>query len=298
MNHTKKIIIAGGTGFLGEALTKALSKSYTVLVLSRKKGPDTLLWDGETLGNWVQELEGAYAVINLSGKNIDWKFTEENKKQILDSRIRSTTLIGKAIEACKTKPKVWMNASGANYYQYSLTQPMTEANGIAGTDFMADVCQKWEQSFFKFKYPNVRQIALRTTAVLGEKGALKPLKILAKLGLGGTLASGKQMFSWIHVDDYAAAVQFLLEHESSEGIYNMAAPNPINNKDFMKVLREAVHMPIGIPAPELLVRIGAQLIGKEAELILGSVYVVPERLQNEGFAFKFSNINEALNDLI
>lgn len=297
---TKKVIITGGTGFLGEALATHLSKEYRVIVLTRQhrlneKKIEYVRWDGQHLGYWTSALEGAFSVINLAGKSVDCRYNLENKQAIYNSRLDSTYIIGKAIEQCKIKPKVWINAASATIYRHSLDDPMTEDNGAYGTGFSVDVCKKWETCFFSFNHRGVRQIALRTAIVLGKSGGvMTPLRNLVKLGLGGKQGRGNQLFSWIHVDDFCRATRFLMENESSSGVYNIAAPNPITNKTFMKSLRKQLKIPFGLPIPKWLLELGAKIIKTETELILKSRFVVPKKLLLAGFHFRHQNIDQCL----
>jgi uncharacterized protein (TIGR01777 family) len=218
---------------------------------------------------------------------------------ILDSRIDTTKWIADAVLECKRPPKLWINASAAGIYKTSYDYPMTEDETELGTDFLADVVKQWENVFFGFKLPETRQVALRTSVVLGQYGGvLKPLLWLCRLGLGGRQAEGTQMFSWIHLEDYFRIVRFLMEDESLKGVFNCSSPCPISNKELMLSLRQTLHVSLGIPAPGVAVKIGARLIGTQPELILNSLFVVPKRIQEAGFQFAFPEINKALNDLI
>lgn len=297
-----KIIITAANGFIGQAMIAYFKDRYEVVALVRKipqnrNGINYQLWDGENLGPWTIELEGALAVINLAGRSVNCRYNEKNRAEIYASRLNSTEIIGKAIEQCADKPKVWINAASATIYQHSF-EPMTERKGIIGTGFSVDVCQRWEQKFNDYQQENVRQIILRTAIVLGKDGGvMKPFNNLAKFGLGGKMASGKQMFSWIHEKDLCRAVEFLISHENCSGVYNLSAPLPVNNATFMQTLRKNRKAPFGIPAPAWLLKIGAWLIGTETELIFKSRYVVPERLLEAGFRFEFNTIRECLQDL-
>lgn len=291
----KKIVIAGGTGFIGSYLAKRLwEKAYRVLIISRNS--EHVSWHPNEL---VQVLEGAEMIINLAGKSINCRHNEINKKAILDSRINTTLWIGNAIQACKNPPKLWVNASAAGIYKPSTHQAMTEDETEMGVDFLAEVVTLWEKTFFGFRVPETRQIALRTSVVLGsEGGALTPLIWLSRFGLGGTQADGNQMFSWIHVEDYFRILLFMLETDTLNGIVNCTSPTPVSNADFMQSLRKTLHMPIGIPAPKSVIELGALLIGTEPELILNSSYVMPKRLIDSGFQFSFPTIEKALVDLL
>ncbi len=297
----KKLIIAGGSGFLGQVLGKHFSKKgYQIKILTRHPMRENhIFWDAKTIGNWISELENSEAFINLTGKSVDCRYTKKNKKRIYDSRVESTKIIGEAINLCENPPKVWFNSSTATIYRHSLDKEMTEKNGEIGDDFSMNIAKSWEKAFFEIANPNTRKIALRTSIVLGKKGgAFIPLKNLTKYGLGGKQGLGNQKVSWIHETDFARAVEFLLTHEHLEGIFNLSVPNPTNNKTLMKTLRQEMKISFGIPHPKWLLEIGAKIIGTETELILKSRNVIPERLLNQGFKFKYSNLSSTISNLI
>lgn len=304
MSTKEKIVIAGGSGFIGKALAAYFKTQYNVVILSRhnyvdEAGIKYVYWDGKTLGYWKSELEGITALINMTGRSVDCRYNQTNKDEIYNSRLNSTYILGKAIEACSVKPKVWLNSSSATIYRHAEDRPMTEDTGDVGKGFSVDVCKKWEQMFNSFSYLGIRQVALRTAIVLGKnKGVMVPFTNLVKFGLGGQAANGKQMFSWIHIDDVCRAIDFLIHENSCKGAYNIAAPNPITNKVFMDCLRKQMHVPFGLAQPKWLLEIGARLIKTETELLLKSRWVVPERLQQTGFTFSFSTIENALQDLV
>lgn len=300
-----KIIIAGGTGFLGQLLSENfLKQDFEVVVLTRKHAKDQhgvryVKWNGKSLGYWTQELENANALINLNGKSVDCRYSEANKQAIYDTRIEATYVLGEAIRNCQNPPKLWINASSATIYRHAEDREMDEYTGELGEGFSVDVCKKWEKSFFDCSLPNVRQAALRIAIVLGRKeGALVPLKRLVKLGMGGKQGNGNQYFSWVHEQDFVDVVNWVIQNESATGVYNLAAPNPVPNVMFMKQLRKALKVPFGLPAPKWLLKIGAWIIRTEAELILKSRRVVPARLQKEGFSFQYRYISEAFKSLL
>lgn len=301
----KKIIIAGGTGFLGKMLSEHFANhNYEVVVLSRSDRTSAgnisyVKWDGEHLADWKSELEGAKALINLCGKSVDCRYTASNKKSIYDTRLNSTKVLGKAINTCAKPPEVWVNSSSATIYRHAEDRDMDEETGEIGTGFSVDVCQKWESAFFDAITPKTRKAALRIAIVLGKNGgALQPLKSLAKIGFGGRQGSGDQYFSWIHEKDFINAVNFILENEESSGVYNLAAPNPVKNIQFMSVLRKALKIPFGIPMPKWMLEMGALIIRTETELILKSRRVVPKKLMEEGYTFQFPHLETALSNLV
>ena len=297
----KTIIIAGGSGFLGQVLeTYLFKKGYLVKVLTRNpKRENDILWNAKDLGNWTKHLENVEILINLTGKSVDCRYTESNKKEIYNSRIDSTNLLGLAINLCENPPKAWMNSSTATIYKHSLNKQMTEKNGDIGNDFSMNIAKSWEKAFYEITTPKTRKIALRSSIVMGKKGgALIPLKQLTRLGLGGKQASGLQKVSWIHELDFARAIEFLMGREDLEGNFNLSVRKPTDNETLMSTLRKTMNIPIGISHPTWLLKLGARLIGTETELVLKSRNVIPERLLNNGFDFMYEDIDLALCDLL
>lgn len=300
----KRIVLAGGSGFLGKCIIEHHKKDSHIIVLTRGKSRQHKNvqyenWDGKSLGAWSTSLENADVLINLNGKSVDCRYSKSNKELIYSTRLESTEVLGKAIKLCKNPPKIWINSSSATIYRHSLDKAMDEETGEFGSGFSVDVCQKWESVFNSVKVDSTRKVVIRTAIVLGKnQGALMPLKILAKFGLGGKQGPGNQYFSWIHEQDFVRAIDFIIANESINGVINLSSPNPINNEDFMKSLRDATHIPFGIQIPSWLLEIGAILIRTETELILKSRWVVPNRLLKAGFKFKYSKIEEALTDLL
>jgi uncharacterized protein (TIGR01777 family) len=298
-----KIIIAGGDGFLGSKLsTHLLHKGHEVIILSRHKSGKQhkyqyVNWDGKTLGPWADELNGCEAIINLSGRSLNTSFTKKHKKEILDSRINTTNIIGQAIANAETPPKTWINGSAMGIYGSRNDEKLTE-EAKAGQGFIAKVCQKWEQSLFETHVPNTRKVAIRTALVLDSKeGFLKPLITLTKLGMGGKAGTGKQFMPWIHVNDWVHLIDYMLFSSHLSGPVNAVAPNAVTNKDFMKALRKALNIPIGIPQPAILIQLGGKIIGTEAELILTGQNAYPQNALQQGFVFEHQQIQETLNHL-
>lgn len=300
----KKIVIAGANGFLGRHLTAFLAPKYRIVALVRRKLPDTENltyheWDGVQVGPWQMEVEGAWALINLSGRSVDCRYNAKNRREILESRIQSTKALGEAIEACINPPKIWLNAASATIYRHSMDRPMDEAKGEIGEGFSVEVCKAWEAAFFGYAHPEMRQIALRTALVMDQAGgALPPLLNLVRLGLGGEQGSGHQMVSWIHIVDFCRAIEFLLADESLSGPVNVVAPYPDHNSEMMRILRQVVGRKWGLSHPKWLLEFGAWLIRTETELILKSRYVVPGKLLNAGFQFEFPHLENAFPDLL
>lgn len=297
-----KIVIAAANGYLGRLLIHFfVNKGYEVVGLCRK--PNNLgnakcvLWDGRTLGTWAKELEGATALVNLAGKSVDCRYTEENKRLIISSRIESTKVLGKSVTQCKTPPKAWLNASSATVYRHAEDRAMDEETGEIGKGFSVEVCKAWEQAFFDCKTPQTRKAALRISFVLGNNGGAYPmLKKLVKLGMGGKMAKGTQYISWIHEADFCNALLYIIEKNIS-GAVNIAAPQPEPNNVFMGIMRQVYGVPFGLPQPKWFLEVGAVLLQTETELILKSRRVVPAKLEREGFTFSYPTLEGALKKL-
>lgn len=292
----KKIIIAGGTGFIGSFLsTKFTNLGYEVIIISRQAGH--INWINSSA--IIEALDNAEMLINLAGKSVDCRYTEINKGEIFSSRIETTEALGDAILQCKNPPALWINSSTATIYRHAEDRPMTEADGETGKGFSVDVATNWEKTFFQFKLPGTRQIAMRMAIVLGkEGGVIRPFKNLVHFGLGGKQGNGNQMFSWIHIEDVFNIVIFLQEHTHLNGVFNVSAPNPVTNKILMRSFRRNMNVKFGLPSPEWLLWFGARLIKTETELILKSRWVIPKKLLEEGFHFKFKTIDESLKNLL
>jgi uncharacterized protein len=300
----KTIVIAGGTGFLGTALASHFANlDMQVIILTRGASGQRgnvryVTWDANSMGDWTATLEGAEAVINLNGKSVDCRYTETNKSLIYATRLNATAVLGRAIQQCINPPRVWINSSSATIYRHSLDKEMDEETGEIGSGFSVDVCQKWEQVFNRIETPRTRKVIIRTAIVLGKRGgALQPLKALAKIGMGGKQGAGNQYFSWLHEKDFVNIIALILKDEKIAGVYNLAAPNPVPNRDIMKALRHAFQIPFGLPLPGWLIRLGAFMIQTEPELLLKSRRVVPKKLLDEGYRFQFDTVEKALRDL-
>lgn len=297
----RTITIAGGSGFLGQVLEHYFSKKGdTVYILTRTpKRDNEIYWNAKDLEDWTLVLEQTDVLINLTGKSVDCRYNDENKKQILDSRVDATHTLGLAVNLCEHPPKLWINSSTATIYRHSNDKQMTEEHGEIGDDFSMNIAKSWEKAFYSITNPKTRKIALRTSIVMGKHGgATELLKNLVKFGLGGKQASGEQKVSWIHELDFARAVDYLINTETLKGNFNLAVPNPTDNKTLMKSFRKVMHMPFGISHPEWLIKLGAKLIGTEPELVLKSRNVIPKRLLDSGFKFIHSDIEIALDDLL
>ncbi len=292
----KKIIIAGGTGFIGKYLeAKFKELGYNVIIVSRRQG--FVNWTDKN--KLIESLNDAEILINLAGKSVDCRYTEKNKAKIFSSRIETTKILGDIIQQCINPPKLWINSGTATIYRHAEDKPMTESTGEIGEGFSVNVAKAWEKSFFDYQLPNTRQVLLRIAIVLGkDEGVMKPLKNLVRFGLGGKQGNGNQMFSWIHIEDLFRIILFINENKNLQDVFNCSAPNPVTNKFLMQKLRQYMRINIGLPSPKWLLEFGALLIKTETELILKSRWVLPERLLNENYKFLYSTIDNALSNLI
>jgi uncharacterized protein (TIGR01777 family) len=308
-----RIVIAGGSGQVGNILGRYFhARGHSVVVLSRTTVPSpwrVVAWDGENLRDWANELDGADAVINLAGRSVNCRYNAANRREILESRVKSTRLLGIAIAKLKQPPRVWLNASTATIYRHAFDRPMDEitgelggqeANAPATWKFSIDVATRWEESFFAASTPRTRKVALRSAMTMSPDrgGIFDTLLRLVRFGLGGTAGSGKQFVSWIHEEDFARAIEFLLAHEELEGALNLAAPEPLPNREFMRALRKAWGARIGLPAKEWMLEAGAIFLRTETELILKSRRVFPSRLLAADFQFQFPSWPAASADLV
>ncbi|MGD6803436.1 TIGR01777 family oxidoreductase [Rossellomorea vietnamensis] len=292
----KKVVLAGGTGFIGEYLkSKFIKMDYEVKIISRQK--QHVSWDDPQA--MKDALEGAELLINLAGKSVNCRYNENNKREIVNSRIRTTTVLGEVIQSCSNPPEIWMNSSTATIYRHAEDRPMTEDTGEIGSGFSVEVAEKWEESFFSFNLPETRQIALRIAIVLGEGGGvMTPYQNLVRFGLGGNQGTGTQKFSWIHIEDLLHIILFLKDKKELSGVFNCSAPHPVSNRELMAGLRKTMRVPFGFPSPKWILEIGSLLIRTETELVLKSRWVLPERLEREGYVFKFKTIDETLENII
>jgi uncharacterized protein (TIGR01777 family) len=308
-----RIVLPGGSGQVGSVLARHFQeRGHHVTVLTR--GPytapwQTVHWDGENIGDWTEHLEGADVCINLAGRSVNCRYTPENRRAIYDSRINTTRLLGRVIAGLADPPKVWLNASTATIYRHALDRPMDEATGDLGGNepgapetwnFSIQVARDWEAAFFAAETPRTRKVALRSAITFSPApgNAFAILLNLVRTGFGGSQGNGRQYVSWIHETDFARAVEFIIAHEDLSGVINVAAPNPLPNREFMAALRDAWDMPNGLPAPAFAIEIGAFFLRTESELVLKSRRVVPMRLLNAGFHFEFPEWPEAAADLV
>lgn len=313
----KKIILAGGTGFIGTEIIKYFGEENNIIVLtrqlsnasntrygnnpiSRKNIPQVkfVKWDGLNTGKWAEELNDADIIINLAGKSVNCRYTEKNKKEILCSRTEPVKAIGAAIRQCSIPPKLWINASSATIYRHAPNSPQDEYNGEILDDFSVQVCKQWEETFYNQITPETRKVALRMAITLGSGGVLIPYFNLLKFGLGGKQGNGKQMFSWIHVEDTCSMIDWIETHNAIKGTYNCSSPQPVTNNDFMKTLRNITGKRLGIPVPDWMLKTGAFIIRTETELVLKSRWVIPSKILETGFQFKYPSLKNALENVI
>ncbi len=306
----KRIILAGGTGFLGRVLADHfLNARWEVVILTRSpnKTGDAgrqVAWDACTIGPWQRELEGATALVNLTGRSVDCRYNARNRKEILDSRVNSTRVLGEAISRCAEPPPVWLNAGTATVYRHTYDEPWDESGEVeAATEakdaFSVAVGMAWERALEEAQTPRTRKIVMRMAMVLGlGKNSVFPvLRRLVRLGLGGRMGDGRQFVSWIHEVDYCRAVEWLITHNDFRGPVNLTAPNPLPNGEMMRTLRRVCRVPFGLPAEEWMLEVGAFLLRAETELIIKSRRVIPRRLLESGFQFQFPRIDEAFENL-
>ena len=298
-----KIVIAGGSGQVGNILARAfVADAHKVAVLSRTDNSKlpwrVVKWDAETLGDWTNEIDDADVVINLAGRSVNCRYNDENRRQIIDSRVKSTKIIGEAIAKSQNPPKLWLQMSTATIYAHRFDVPNNEITGIIGEsesnapdtwNFSIEVAKAWEQATEEFDTPQTRKVLMRAAMIMSpdKDGVFDTLLNLARKSLGGTSGDGKQYVSWIHEDDFVRSVYFLIENENLSGAINISSPHPLPNKEFMRYLREAWGASFGLPANKLMLEIGAFFMRTETELILKSRRVVPTRLLESGFQFKF-----------
>jgi uncharacterized protein (TIGR01777 family) len=301
------VVIAGGSGFLGTSLAVHLAaRGWTPVILSRRPpkiaGPwRHMAWDGRSLGEWQHELPGAQGLVNLAGRSVDCIKTPDHQDEILRSRVESTRVLGQAVRAVGGPP-VWVQMSTAHIYGDPPEALCTEETAF-GVGLAPFVGRAWEDEFHAGRLPSQRGVILRTSFVLGRErgagsGALAKLARLARLGLGGTIAHGRQGISWIHETDLNRLFERALSDASMQGAYIASAPHPVSQRDFMRELRRAVRMPIGLPVSEWMLRVGARwILRTDPDLGLYGRYVVSQRLKDERFEFQFAQLPDALRDL-
>lgn len=303
--QVSRIILAGGSGFIGRHLADHLaSLGHEVVILTRDPAKvettspvRAVAWDGRTIGPWAHELDGAKALVNLAGRNVNCRYHRKNRDAILHSRLDSARILGQALHTCKHPPAVWVQAATLAIYGDRGEERLTEESPT-GQTFSPDVARAWEAAVDEAALPTMRQVILRISFALGtDGGALPTLATLARLGLGGSVASGQQYYSWIHIDDLCRIFQLAIEHPQMSGIYNTTSPLPVRNEMFMRRLRQAVGRPWSPPAPTWAIHLGCFFMRTEAELALRSRYGVPRRLIDMGFSFDYPDLDTAMNNL-
>jgi uncharacterized protein (TIGR01777 family) len=304
----KKIVIAGGSGYLGRLAAEAfLSDGYEVITLARKNfrglksGEKCELWDAKSAGPWEQALAGADVLLNLAGRTVNCRYTRKNRQEILSSRVLSTVALGEAIARLpeNQRPKVWLNASTATIYRHALDRAQDEETGEIGKGFSVEIAKAWEGAFLKYKNLGTRMVALRMAMVFGKGkgGVYEAYRNIVKMGLGGRAGSGEQYVSWLHAADYVGMLLWIVENARLEGAVNLASPEPRPNGEFMRVLRRSLKASFALPAPDWMLEIGAIFLRTETELLLKSRRVIPQRLLKSGYRMKYPKLEAALQDL-
>ena len=315
--ENKTIVIAGGTGFIGQELCNYFGSSNDIVILTRQMpdqktnafGENTIQqdvskniryikWDGVSLGEWKSVIDGVDLVINLTGKTVNCRYNKKNKKEILESRIQAVKVIGEAIQKVAVPPKLWINAASATIYPHATKSPRDEKFTDFANDFSVQVCKSWEKIFSEQQTPLTRKVILRMAINLGASGVMKPYFNLLKFGLGGQQGNGKQMYSWVHITDTCRMIEWIMEHDGLKGMFNCVSPGAVTNAYFMKALRKETGQRFGLPAPGWALAIGAKLIGTETELVLKSRWVIPARIQETGFSFQYPFLEGAFKEII
>ena len=304
-----KLIIFGGSGNVGAVLQRHFHKSVEITIVYRSMRNGSILWDGKTLGAWVESLDGSDVAINLAGRSVNCRHTAKNIQELIDSRVYSTRIIGEAISRCTQPPKIWLQASTATIYSHRFDSPNDEETGIIGGNEMdapkkssigIDIAKAWERELNNSITPSTRKVAMRISLIMSnDKGSIfDTLCILAKRGIGGRIGNGKQYVSWIHETDFCNAIDFLIANAEIEGAVNMCAPNPLPNSEFQRIIRKALGVRFGLPAPGFLLEIGAIVLRTESELLLKSRRVIPKRLIDAGFLFSYPKWEAAIEELV
>ncbi|MFJ9814663.1 DUF1731 domain-containing protein [Streptomyces sp. NPDC101151] len=306
-----KIVIPGGTGQVGTVLKRALTAAgHDVVVLSRRPaGPGEVRWDGRTLGPWADRIDGSDVVVNLAGRSVSCRYTASNLQAMMDSRVDSARVVGEAIGAAARPPRLWLQMSTATVYAHRFDAPNDERTGLIGGAepgvpgywaYSVDIARAWEREQEAAGTPHTRKVALRTAMVMSPDrgGVFDILLRLARLGLGGPVAGGAQYVSWIHDQDFVRAVEFLIGRDDLAGPVNLAAPAPLPQRMFMRDLRTAWGVPVGLPATRWMAEAGALALRSDAELLLKSRRVVPGRLLGAGFTFDHPHWSRAAADLV
>ena len=307
-----KIVIPGGSGQVGMMVASAFHRDGDeVVVLSRRPLVlpwRVITWDGVHLGPWANELDGADVLLNLTGRSVNCRYTARNRREILDSRVHSTRVLGQALAGSHRPPHVWLQASTATIYAHRYDAPNDEITGIIGGDevdapetwrFSIDVARAWEAAFNAVHAPATRKVTLRSAMTMSADrgGVFDALLALVRRGQGGRVGDGRQFMSWVHEHDFVRAMRWLIAHDDVDGVVNIASPNPMPNDEFMRALREAWGIRLGLPTTRWMLEIGAMLLRTESELVLKSRRVVPRRLLERGFEFAYPHWPDAAREL-
>lgn len=305
-----KMILAGGSGYVGGLLTRYFETiGWECLVLTRSQpcSEKEVQWDGETRGGWERILEEADVLINLCGKSVNCRYHARNRKELMDSRIKPTRLLGEAMKDLKNPPRVWMNASTATLYRHTFGEAWNE-NGETGSHsdakdaYSIELAKAWEEAFLESVPSFTRPVLLRTAMVLGtgddHNNVLRVLSSLTRCGLGGKMGLGRQYVSWIHEQDLCRSIEWIFSHSDIQGPVNVCSPNPLPNQEMMKILRAEFNRPLGLSAPKWALELGAFFLRTETELIIKSRRVIPGKLTEAGFRFAFSDFKQAVADLV
>lgn len=312
-----RVVVAGASGFMGRSLVAHWRAAGREVQTIGRGAADARWGDTDSIRRL---LDGSELLVNLAGKSVNCRYGPANRAEILRSRVETTAELGRTVAGCAEPPPTWINSSTATIYRHAEDRPQTEADGELGTGFSVSVAKAWEAAFFAADTPATRRVAIRTAIVLGDGSALTPLLRLARFGLGGpqwdtpwfaTRARraagtqhefrarwGAQRFSWIHLADVAGALDLLESRADLDGVVNLSAPEPVTNVELMRIIRRALRMPVGLPAPRPVLEVGAWLIRTETELLLKSRWVVPDRLLQAGYAFRHPGLEGAIADIL
>ena len=312
--QARRLVLAGGSGFLGRALARFCSAQGWDVVMLARTAPAVKMpvrwvrwvrWDGLRQGEWAAELDGAAALINLAGRTVNCRYTAQNMLDIYTSRLESTRALGRALRQAESPPAVWLNSSTATIYRDARDHPQTEAGGDIGEGFSVDVARRWEAALWEEALPATRRVALRTAMVygVGEGGVMQTTDAVVRLGGAGAMAGGGQYVSWIHELDFCRAAEFLIGNDlpgsgGLSGPVNISASQPLPNREFLAAYRDAWRMPLGVPSTAALIKLGAVLMNSESELLLKSRWVMPKRLVSAGFTFDFPTWPAAIGNLV
>lgn len=300
----KRVVLAGGSGFLGRLLARRLSAlNSDVVVLTRSaaariEGARVLPWDGKTLGEWGSVVDGAEAIVNLTGKSVDCRPTEANRREIVSSRVDSVRVLAEAVARCRVPPKVWVQSSSLAIYG-DAGDRICNDDAPTGQGFGADVCKLWEDAFQGVEAPSMRKVVFRIGAVMRPDGvAMRKLLLLTKFFLGGTVGSGRQWISWLHSADMEEMFLWSIANSALEGVFNTTSPNPVTNAELMREIRRAAGRPWSPPTPAWAVRLAAPIIGTDAEIPLTGRRCLPQRFLDLGFAFQHPYLPKVLADVL